>query len=286
MQKEQMTRYLLRQMPEDERQEFEDRYLEDNRVFEELVAAEEEMVRRYLAGAGSKAERKEFIERFLSTPSGQAEVEVTEALQEYAAAHCKPSVQPELADARRFSVMPMHFAITACVVMAAVCLWLVFENIHMRRELAQANSNYAGLRDHQGQLRHQLEQDLQTAQLRSPDIIMSPVTLTAHLIRNTRLRKAITVPREVTLVPLRLDLDRVRYPQYSASLENADEKVLWRKDGLIANARSKGAAIAVAIPKTVLPSGDYVLRLFGATSVGKVSEAAVYSFRVVNELRD
>jgi hypothetical protein len=282
MQKTQMTRYLLRQMSESERSGFEDLYLHDSRVFEELVATEEEMIRAYLTGAGSELERKEFTERFLSTPAGHKELEITEALLDYASANYAARTQRPLARARLFGIVPRFLLMPTWLIPVLVCLALVIDNIHLRRELGNLESSQISFRAEQERLRQQLEQEL--AKLKPPEVIMPPITLTTGLIRHTAYQKSIMVPHDVSLVPLHLTLDRMEYSRYVVSLESAEGAVLWHSDGLTTqpDAHSK-YIVAIVLPKTILPTGDYSLRLLGMLPDGRRMETAVYSFHVVNE---
>lgn len=98
-QKRRMVRYLLAEMPEDERSDFEDRFFEDSDLFEELIAVEDEMLRSYVRGSGSKPERAGVARRYLSTPQGRRRVELAKSLMEYVS-----SVHASHADAGKDSL--------------------------------------------------------------------------------------------------------------------------------------------------------------------------------------
>lgn len=92
-QKREARRYLLGEMSHQEHKCFEDRYLADASLFEEVVAVEDEMIRSYIQGSCSGAERRMVEHRFLSTPGGRRKVELTEALIDYVAAtHAPPPI--------------------------------------------------------------------------------------------------------------------------------------------------------------------------------------------------
>ncbi len=86
-QKQYMVRYLLGQMSEEERADFEKQYLANEELFEELVAAEAETVRSYLQGSGSEAEREKFDRHYLTAPSRRRHVEFEKSLAEYVSQH-------------------------------------------------------------------------------------------------------------------------------------------------------------------------------------------------------
>jgi hypothetical protein len=78
-----------------------------------------------------------------------------------------------------------------------------------------------------------------------------------------------------------LSLDRAGqpdHPAYRATLEAPDGTVLWTGDALRPTARD---SLALAFHSSLLPAGDYVLRLEGRDATGRYVPAARYPFRVV-----
>src|SRR5437588_729251 len=90
-QKRTITRYLLGEMPAPERSGFEDRYLNDPVLFEELITAEDEMMRCYVRSSLSEAERTAFERRFLTNPNHRRRVDFARSLMEYASSIHEPS---------------------------------------------------------------------------------------------------------------------------------------------------------------------------------------------------
>src|SRR5260370_19709386 len=141
-QKRCMTRYLLGDMAEGERAEFEKQYLADEELFEELVATETETIRSYLRGGGSETERREFETRFLATPSRRQRVEFEKSLGEYVSryAPAKP-LRLRLAPAKTALPSSWRFAFVAMVfLMAMGGSWMMVINreppIAMRNTMA------------------------------------------------------------------------------------------------------------------------------------------------------
>src|SRR5438552_9869409 len=83
-QKRTITRYLLGEMSEQERSEFEDRYLDDPILFEESIAAEDEMMRCYIRGDLPEAARTAFEARYLKNHGNRRRVDFTRSLMTYA----------------------------------------------------------------------------------------------------------------------------------------------------------------------------------------------------------
>src|SRR5947208_3560337 len=97
-QKRTITRYLLGEMSEPERSEFEDRYLDDPALFEELIAVEDEMMRCYASDCLPEAERTAFERRFLTNPDHRQRVDFAGSLMEYASSIYEPSSSQGLMD--------------------------------------------------------------------------------------------------------------------------------------------------------------------------------------------
>ncbi|MEK6299978.1 MAG: CHAT domain-containing protein [Acidobacteriota bacterium] len=78
-----MRRYLLSQLAEDERQQFEEAMMADNELYNRVLLVEDEMVEEYLQGELSESERAGFEASFLSTVEGRKQVSFAKALSEY-----------------------------------------------------------------------------------------------------------------------------------------------------------------------------------------------------------
>ena len=75
-----MKRYLLRQLNPDERASLERDYFEDDEWFEELLAAEEDLIDAYVHDQLGPGEREAFERTYLSTPEGQDRIRLAQAL--------------------------------------------------------------------------------------------------------------------------------------------------------------------------------------------------------------
>src|SRR5579864_1164473 len=85
-QKRRMVQYLFGELSADERAEFEDSYLKDSEVFQDLVEMENEMIDRYILGELPEAERERFERSFPSNPARRDMVETARSLLAYSAA--------------------------------------------------------------------------------------------------------------------------------------------------------------------------------------------------------
>ncbi len=70
-----IRRFLLGEMSESERTEFEERFIEKAELFEEIKAFEDDLIERYVRGWLNTAERSEFERAFLTTETRRERVE-------------------------------------------------------------------------------------------------------------------------------------------------------------------------------------------------------------------
>src|SRR5262245_66585489 len=81
---ERMTRYLLGDLLETEQMAVEQEYFADPEKFEEVWAAENDLVDRYVRGRLSRGERRLFERNYLQSPKHRARVAVARKLLEAA----------------------------------------------------------------------------------------------------------------------------------------------------------------------------------------------------------
>jgi anti-sigma-K factor RskA len=79
-----ITDYLLGSLAREELERFEERYLEDGTLFEELQEIEDELIDDYVSGALSAEQRKQFEEYFLRSPQRREKVEFARGITEHA----------------------------------------------------------------------------------------------------------------------------------------------------------------------------------------------------------
>jgi CHAT domain-containing protein len=77
-----IRKYLLFELTEEQQQQIERRLLVDTSFFEQVAAAEDELITEYLEGRLVKGEKERF-ERFLSTPEGRQQLNFTKDLRDH-----------------------------------------------------------------------------------------------------------------------------------------------------------------------------------------------------------
>lgn len=77
--------YLLGELAEDEQRRFEEELMSGARSFDELLAAEDELIDQYVAGALAGPERERFRQHFLATPERRRKLSFARTLHRYVA---------------------------------------------------------------------------------------------------------------------------------------------------------------------------------------------------------
>ena len=75
-----IRRFLLGEMSETERSAFEERFVADEDLFEQISVAEDELIESYVRGTLSPAEKTTFEREFLSTEPRRRRVAFTRAM--------------------------------------------------------------------------------------------------------------------------------------------------------------------------------------------------------------
>lgn len=156
-----MTDYLLGEMPEAERADFEIRYLTDDSLFEQMLMVKQELIDAYVREQLDAQTREKFEQHFLATPEGQKEVAFARALREKLN---EPAMRPIQTPARRWPawfgagpVRQIGFA-TASLLLMIGAGWLFLENRKLRRELVAVQNERIELARREEALRQQIAQ--------------------------------------------------------------------------------------------------------------------------------
>jgi len=213
-QKQLMTRYLLGELSPEEHARFEDCYLANPDLFEQLAAAEDQMIRSYLHGDCSATEKAVMERRIAASPDWRQKVEFERALTEHVSSMPAPGVVGAFSNARAAGEIPRaKRSLVPALRLAAVAIWLVLvvlggawlitTNLHLRQELAELQAEKADLERRQ----NELQQQLASLSVKS-SLTMTPFLLTPHLVRDTNQQKPLVIPPDVASIPLLLSLDQ------------------------------------------------------------------------------
>ncbi len=163
-----MTQYLLGDLSEDEKLQWEAEFFTDDAAFEQLMALEDELRYDYARGGLSGEQRRQFEQRFLSLPGEPQRVALAEAVLETVAQANLPKASERIVAAEErpsfFQSLTAFFGLqsaglqvglaAASMVLLVGGTWMFYQTIKLRSQVEQLEVARAS----QEQQRIQLEQ--------------------------------------------------------------------------------------------------------------------------------
>jgi hypothetical protein len=145
------VRYLLDELPEADRNRFEDEYLANDAVHEQLLAVEYELIDAYLRGGLSRTERRDFENRYSNTVAGRQKLANARVIANLGVA---PPIEVRAGRAiwsrsrdhlagLRFQMPLWIFGTVAATASVLLLTWLIFQARHAPGPAAVARSNAA-----------------------------------------------------------------------------------------------------------------------------------------------
>ena len=241
-----------------------------------MSIVEDELIDEYLREELPASERESFESHFLAAPEHQEKVRFARTFTKYVAA--ESAVRPQEGAAiplseretiefprpktsrptksRWFGFLPIRnpiygYAMTAAVVFLVVGItWIGWRNLN------------SGSRD--------------------PGRVLSFV-LTPGLSRgDAEGGNRLTVPADTGTVRLQLLLPENRHESYEASLVNAEGRTLTTNRNLPKEIVNGQPGVVLDVAASLMPAGDYRVKLNGVNPTGSSESLASYSFRIQN----
>lgn len=294
------VRYLLGKMSDEESRALEQRVLVSREVFDDVMAAEDDLIDEYLEGGLSPAERQDFERVYLSAPDRRARVDFARALREKIGQSIVRRPVAVLSPPVRRPSFPGWLA-AAAVLFAAVGLYFAVDGARLRREVSRlrqvtesasrresdAARQVTELRDRSVRLERDLQSQKdeagrladQMAALRQQGSKVVSFLLIGGLVRDGGELQTLRIPSDAALMRLGVPLTPgSSYASYRAVVQSPEGKSFWSGTGAWPAAGAK--TVTVAVPAASLPAGDYILSLTGVLADGQREPAADFSFRV------
>jgi hypothetical protein len=265
---EPIRQYLLGQATPEDSSRFEEQLLTDEALFQELLAAEDELVDDYLGDKLSPTDRQSFENHFLIAPEHQRKLRFSRALHKYvelagtpvgAQDHAaenlsdeKPAIAKPAPKRSFFSFMPFANPILSYSLAAVLLLmlgsgsWVIVNNW---RQQTQSGNVFVA-------------------------------TLTPGLTRSGGETSRFKLPPAGDTVALRLALPQPDYQTYRGVLLTANQSEVWASDDLLAVTESGTRFVVARVPASLLAAGDYLVKLRGRAEDGSFEEVDSYPFRV------
>ena len=261
------VRYLLGELPEPEREALEEEYFTTEDAFEELKAAEEDLIDAYCRGTLPPERRPAFEARYLETESGRARLEFARALGTVTAGRRSAPATRRLGAWGTWAAVLAAMALGAGLVVSRA--QLVRERGEARTEREERQRSAADQERHVADLRAQgetlraevarLERALAAAGLER----MVSLVLSAGLQRDGGVRPRLVLERTSETLRLTLQLKTDPYASYQVSLQTADGVELWRSKDVRAQDGAGGRALVVFVPAAALKSQHVVVVVRG-----------------------
>lgn len=279
-QNERLTKsYLLGELGEAEREQFEEQFFHDPELREVALLVEDELVEDYSAGTLGAQEREQFLRHYLTTPHQMHKLEMTKALNEYVDRH--PSIEPDLTpdlpsepverreglltqrpSRRRIFRLALARVLGLCIVtVGGVLLWQYISRAILLWRLQELNATNTISGRNSGQA--------------------LGVTLSPERSRGMgRAVQEIVVPEDVGFVRLTLTSVPEGYDQFNVEVRPLDGREVFT----ISSVRLEGDAgarhVSINIPPELLKRGDYLLKLISIKTPEQSQEVADYFLRV------
>lgn len=248
-----IRKYLLGQTSEAERLDLEERLLADDDTYEELLIVENELTDEYLRGRLSQTELKNFETHFLLAPSRQEKLRFARAVQEHLSTHVpakKVIATPRKSSLPGFLAFRnpvLSYALGIAVVLLVVGIsWLVLRNSTSPRSTIA-------------------------------------LTLTPGLTRSeSSVQNSVRIPPTADIVRLQLLLtEDGSYQAYNAVLQSSDGRTVAKQPAHSSESINGRRVVAVELPSTLLPAGEYRIKLSGVFTANETVDLESYSFKVV-----
>jgi hypothetical protein len=299
-----LLNYLLGDVSPEDRASFEEQFAADDILFEQLMAAEYDLIDSYVKGRLSVQQKKRFESHFLVLPERKERVEFAKALMHIAPTlenHAEVKKQPPgITWYSRWRPMAAHAAsiliiwIGVSAILVLSMAWIVHTNIRLRRRVAELQIQQRSLQDEDRKLREQVQAlSSKLASQKSPEdhrpareIPPSTPAIVTLLLRpgvnrSDSAEHSLLLSRKTSLVRLQLISEQTGYSGYSASLETAEGELVRRIRGIkVRQGAGTGTTVTLEFPARLFKAGDYVLTLFGIRN-GQREAINSYIFQVI-----
>jgi len=291
---DQLTRYLLGELPEGESAALEEEYFGDDACFERLLALEDELIDDYVRGA-LPATRHAQLDRRLRETGQWRRVQFARALSQRFGAN---SQTPRTAATR--VVIPLlrrRAEVFVGALAAALLLFAVaagsfsLRNAALRGELARAEELQRSLVKRSEELQRSLdaEQAQKEAALRQLNQAHAEgkTSKPARFLLLGTVRGGVAnrihLSPEVDPVVLLAPGEEIPYPLYRGTLRTAAGESMLQARLQSSSSATEGTTLAIEVPSRLLTPGQYVLTVEGRAQRGKWEGVRDYPFEVIRK---
>jgi hypothetical protein len=286
-----LIRYLLKELPEDQVEQIEQKYFSSDESFEEVEHAEAELIDLYVSGALKPQQREKFEQLYLNQPKRKQRIQFAEALHAKASQTNLPGVS---VTSKKWPVAAKLLA-AAMVIFALAGAWLIREFVRLRAENTAARQEIERLKSsgnsQQQSKIQELTKELDQARIEEdskppapihgakPQSTILAIVMSPGVARDSVGMKTLSVDRRTDFIRFELKLDRDPFSAYRISLQTAAGDELWSLGLLKPSNTAIGKTIVFDLPASRVEQRDYVLLLQGKSGT-KFENVSAYPFRV------
>jgi anti-sigma factor RsiW len=295
-----IVRYLLDDLPAEERRRLERRYFLDDQLFESVRSVEEQLIRDFLRGELPAERGERFETRYLQSPQLSEKVESARLLMQLADALRRegrpisgPSFLERLREFFRWRGVVPGFATAGLVAVAIlVIVWFGLDNRQLRTELARSeferSSLAARLQTEAATPKDAKRESGLAGAVReyAKGLPAAPLAfvLSSGVTRGEGVgRQRISIPVQgVDRVRLSLDFTPFeRYAAYRVIVSSVDGGDVSSQDLPGTNPTNSRNKLGIDLPATSLPEGDYIAVVKGGGGASGYEDVESYYFHVV-----
>ena len=314
-----VRRFLLGELSESERTAFEEKFIADANLFEQISVVEDELIESYIRGTLPAAEKEKFEQNFLTTERRRSRVEFTRTMLD------KLTEQKEIAVAKKtetaavnpsvwnsivnfFKIPQLAFGAALAITLAAFGGWFLLKNSNKQEIARQATptptATVETIQPNSNQPVQPNQNSAANSNLKTPEAIETNVNNsgrkneTPNKNSDTQKEKPVavnpvlalfagTVRSEGKTKTLNLPAN-ANNVLLQLNLESADYKIYLTE---IVNAdgetvfkndwlKAKKLTINFSVPAAKLLRGDYIVKLSALNPQNETESVADYTFRV------
>ncbi len=308
-----IRRFLLGELTDDERSAFEERFIAEAELFDEIGVVEDELIESFVRGTLSTVEKAKFEQNFLTTKTRRQRVAFTREMFAKLAAEKEVIVKKTETIAENQSVWNslvnlfktprLAFGAALAILVLVFGLWFsVFRNAENQPQIVRqitptpmvlptpqeiennsngavdSNVNSANKSEANKNLPNTNAENLNKNQPKDaiPKPVIATIALFAGTVRSEGKMVELNLTKDTKGANFQLDLESSDYQTYRAEIVDADGGVIYRS-GKIPARKSK---LNAYFPTAKLKKGDYFVKLYGFNSKGEEESAADFQFRV------
>lgn len=254
--------YLLGRLSENERELFEERIFADPAFFERVRMTEEELLEDRVFEVLPADEAEKVADRLMRTPEQIQRWQITEALKQYAERERKPDVRtPVPVPGTTNSAWKWAIAASVLLAVLIVGIW-VMRAPSLERQVASLNASGST-----ANTQADLALELPALRLRSGP-------------QDNPTEPRLNVPKNVSVVQLRLPVEVGSYSRYHATLIREPDSTLFTLNDRQLVDSDNRKLLVVRVPADALVPGEYRLSVKGVTADSRVDDLGSYNFTI------